>query len=129
MLTQPTSAQQNISLDLSRSDKMIVTSQSLKIAVVKQKHPTKKSIFEVQPGKVLNRNEIRRLVHLHTQADGNYPRQAKIKNEIVNQYIKIGIDLNPTKKYAANLLIKTDWVDLVTIDAITRVNQDNQLHK
>jgi preprotein translocase subunit SecD len=77
--------------------------------------------FEVEPGKVLNANEMQRLVASYQLSDGHYSDQLKIADLMLSQYLAAGVQINRFETLAEKT--NTDLLDLVALDAILRVSK------
>jgi hypothetical protein len=82
------------------------------------------SAFEVEPGKMLNATEMQRLVASYQLADGHYPDQLKIADQMLSQYVAAGVNMVQFETLAART--NTDLLDLVALDAILRVAKDKE---
>jgi preprotein translocase subunit SecD len=86
-----------------------------------------KSIFEVEPGKIVEAKEIIKLVSLYQKLDGNYPSQLEIARQILSKYKSSGVDTDQFKSLAVRM--NTELLDLIALDAIVRVNKYKESNK
>ncbi len=86
-----------------------------------------KSIFEVEPGKIVEAKEIIRLVSLYQESDGNYPSQLEIARQILSKYKSSDVDTDQFKTLAVRM--NTELLDLIALDAIVRVSKYKESNK